>query len=81
MGWVSKEPIPHGCTVPPPKECEGMGAGSIWRCEECGTRWEVITHGGWNWRSIGRSKPLDVSGVDQSAFQPKPRKHLWQWLT
>lgn len=72
MGWVKKEAIPHGCTVPRPSDCEGIGAGSIWQCDECGTRWETVSNDGWNWRSVGKPKPLKVDPVEYDYAEKDP---------
>lgn len=43
MPWVKKLPIPpppHRCSRPDPSEVARLfGAGSVWKCDDCGKRW------------------------------------------
>ena len=40
MGWVNRIPLPHTeCPLP---STEVAAAGSVWKCDECGTVWRII---------------------------------------
>lgn len=39
MGWVKKLAPEHYCRKP--RITKRVGAGSVWRCDECGQEWVV----------------------------------------
>jgi hypothetical protein len=73
---IARPRAEHACTVPPRA---GYGAGTVWKCDECGVHWGVTScfgdHLTWDWRRMADERRF-LNVFDTRRFptsrQPEP---------